>query len=341
MANNYRNIGVNISSEVLATLLTATSSSNVRCSIYQVSTGYYWSENGSNFSSGKKYTSMTNTAGHIWRTTFTPNVATTYLIEIELEGDVVETFYFIASGGVTSASSATGWNLSQLRTLLALAAKDNTLTDDNTADADNLINLAIQDISGEFNGQLRCLEDDSSISATDGTGLYSLDSDVNDIITMYLTSPSEDKLDRWERRRFIRYYPDHTDEGTPTIYVPWGIDASGNEQVYLYPVPNTSMTVYYDFYKKIGNLSSDSDIPEIPQIFQPVIIYRAAYLHSIMHKNDAGLAALMLNMYEKGISNMHDWNLDKLDMDDYIKRHGEYEQGNYWWAQDGDFSSGP
>lgn len=342
MVDIYKNIGVNIETEILDSFPSESDTAEVRCEIYQRSTGYYYKSASSSFTSGQAYVTMSRIVGKTWRTTFTPNIAGLYVVNIYIKSDLRNVQYLTASGGVTSAGVSTGWNLSQLRSLLALATKDNSLTDNKTADADNLINMAIQDIGAEENGHWRYLEDDSTLTTTASqTTPYSLGSTVNEVLDMRIISPTEQKLIHYPGgwQNFVRNYPEHTDTGTPTWYIPYGIDASGNYQVSFYLWPSTAITVYYEFYKKIGTLTADSDVPEIPQIFQPVIVYRAAYLHAIMHKNDAMLAQLMFAEYDRGIMKMKEWNRNMADQSADIPRHSKIADIEGGQTSDSDYTA--
>ncbi len=89
--------------------------------------------------------------------------------------------------------------------------------------------------------------------------VYSLASDVKELYTINynfrLREKDAEYLDRWDAAR--------KSTGPPEWYVYRGKDSSGNQQIELYPVPASTYELRYLYYKKVANMSADTDEPLI------------------------------------------------------------------------------
>lgn len=71
-----------------------------------------------------------------------------------------------------------------------------------------------------------------------------------------------------------------------------------DETIKVYPVPNEAYTLNLRYYKKPTELSSDSDVPEIPSEFQEILVVGAAY-RVMQVKDNYDQAAILQNKYDE------------------------------------------
>lgn len=155
----------------------------------------------------------------------------------------------------------------------------------------------------------------STISAVNGTSVYSLASDVQEpLYFRYTSDNTEYVLSKVSDPKtfFESVYSASQASDNPRFYVEYGLDGSGYKQILLYPTPDASYTVNYGYYKdpsrtdlSLSDLSTE--IPDVPVYLQDVLWKQALYyfLWSFddpakeQAKRDAEQAIAKVNQSEK------------------------------------------
>src|SRR3990167_7156084 len=136
---------------------------------------------------------------------------------------------------------------------------------------------------------------------------YSLDTDVNRVISVKqyntpikLTQVSASELDRAQ--------PNIETTGAPTAYSLFrldptiGVQYGKQRQLQFFPSPDDEYNIEVRYIKLLSDLSSDSDVSQIPQQFHDVLIDLAEYYGS-KFLNDPKQAQLLVQA-ESGIRRM-------------------------------------
>lgn len=116
-----------------------------------------------------------------------------------------------------------------------------------------------------------------------------------------------------------RSWADHTpsgDSGTPQYVI-----VRPDNQLLLYPVPNGSYTVTYDYYKRPRILVENSDTPLIPAQFRNVIVGRALMLYG-NYESAADAKVQGAEMYQSALD-----QLEKHQLSRRQQTHGRQESG--------------
>lgn len=100
----------------------------------------------------------------------------------------------------------------------------------------------------------------ATLSTVAAQETYSL-SDVLKINSIYTSGPTQRTLKLIEDRAFRAMYPNNTSSGTPYYWRRMGAStATANTiKIGLYPIPDGTYTIKYDYVKPITLLTSDSD----------------------------------------------------------------------------------
>lgn len=107
---------------------------------------------------------------------------------------------------------------------------------------------------------------------------YSLPSDLDRLIDIR-QSITKIKLVPIDTRTYDYYLPEPTSVAQPVYYAPMGVDTSGYYQVTLYPIPDTTYNMQIRYFKTTTDLSSGSDVPNIPEKFQDLIVFGALAMY--------------------------------------------------------------
>ena len=179
-----------------------------------------------------------------------------------------------------------GLDLSTMRTRTKDYANLN-----NVSGADTKVDRAINDAMRKLVAQRRWmnLRRQGSITPVDGQQSYSLASDFNyPVRCYYISNGIEQPIeivgeDIWAERS------DNDSKGTP--YIAAFLDISGTTKLYLSLLPSASFvalynTVFYDYDKKPDELSSDSDVPEIPNTNSQMALVYMAVAELILKQGD-------------------------------------------------------
>ena len=125
----------------------------------------------------------------------------------------------------------------------------------------------------------------SSFDTADGTAVYSLDSDVQEPLVFRYTKDSSEYIlykihdlrDFWEK-----HYSASQVNQQPRYFVEEERDGSGYRQIRLWPVPDDTYTVDYNYYKDptatdLTTADLNTEIPDIPGHLQDVLWKAALY----------------------------------------------------------------
>lgn len=159
-----------------------------------------------------------------------------------------------------------------------------TTTDDITEDIVDAINDARRDVLKELPKRWRWKEGSPDLAFVQGTSVYSLASDVQELILLrYVDSGTPfnfHKIDS-DREWFQSVFSPSVAQTRPTAYREIGPDGSENKQIEIFPVPDKAYTGKYEYYRKITtNLTVadlSTEIPDIPDEVQDVLWKGAMY----------------------------------------------------------------
>lgn len=101
---------------------------------------------------------------------------------------------------------------------------------------------------------------------------------VNKILTLYSSQPIQRRIQLIEDRQFRRLYPNNTATGFPYYYREAGRSTTVLDVpiIGLYPIPDSIITLRYDFKRQIPMLINDTDDPRLawgmPQHYCELVI---------------------------------------------------------------------
>lgn len=106
---------------------------------------------------------------------------------------------------------------------------------------------------------------------------YSGPSDLDRFVDVRQARTSA-RLSAIDIRTFDRYLPDPTNTGDPLYYYVTGVDTSNVWQIGLYPIPSTAENIQIRYLRTPSDMSSDSDLPVMPEKFHDILVYGALYM---------------------------------------------------------------
>ncbi|MEM7828034.1 MAG: hypothetical protein QW561_01695 [Candidatus Aenigmatarchaeota archaeon] len=162
--------------------------------------------------------------------------------------------------------------------------------------------------------------------------IYSLAPDVREISKIVYDEALLEKSVEWIERND----PDRSVSGKPMFWADRGLDANNVRQIELYPYPDTNYVIRYSYWKKIEDLSSDTDIillrDDLLQEATLLDCYRVA-----VNKNPnysallSVTAAQFVNLWTESVAEdmrkasfereTRDYNEDRIYTDDFLKDH--------------------
>jgi hypothetical protein len=83
----------------------------------------------------------------------------------------------------------------------------------------------------------------------------------------------------------------------------------------LYPEPNATYTINYEYYATHSDLSANTDTPIIPERFHDVIVNRAKYYTYVL-RSDLQSAQLTERDYKEGLARMR---VELINRKDYFR----------------------
>lgn len=122
-----------------------------------------------------------------------------------------------------------------------------------------------------------------SFNTVANTEEYSLNQDVRELTSIWMEGSNRQKLDRIPTTQFTELEPESSSvTGTPRLYDRKGVDSSGCMVISLYPVPSSSIEVFYRYYRHLLPIkNSQADVVSswgLPINLVPVLIEVATAL---------------------------------------------------------------
>lgn len=118
---------------------------------------------------------------------------------------------------------------------------------------------------------------------------YSLPTGVDRVLSMQQTI-DDIKLEEISTNNFHEFFVDPNQTDTPRSYYFNGTDTSNQYQVGFYPIPATSNNIHVQTYKKITELSAQTDEPIFPVKFHNVLVFSALFLYGYDFIDDDRIA---------------------------------------------------
>jgi hypothetical protein len=87
---------------------------------------------------------------------------------------------------------------------------------------------------------------------------YSLNQDTRSLLMLWKTGDNRGPIDRIPSRQFRKYVPDEsTYSGVPRLWDEAGVDTNGSKVISLFPVPDNTYTVKYQYYRHLLPVRND------------------------------------------------------------------------------------
>ena len=105
----------------------------------------------------------------------------------------------------------------------------------------------------------------------------------------------------------IEYNSNTSVQSTPRL-----IARTPSREFVLYPKPDKSYELVYEYYTSTFDLVNETDAPSIPEQYRHVIIDGAMY-YAYLFRGDAQSASMLQDKYGQGIKNMRSLNINRID----------------------------
>lgn len=147
------------------------------------------------------------------------------------------------------------------------------------------VNYHYQQLMGEYDWPF--LKKKGTITTTAATTIdnaeYELASDCRlDGIVRFWNMADSKALSVEEYGNLVEQYPGMVATGSPDCVIPFGLGTTNYPSVILYPIPDAVYTIYYEYYKRVDDLSENDDEPIFPKEFHLYLVERTladAYEH--------------------------------------------------------------
>jgi len=111
------------------------------------------------------------------------------------------------------------------------------------------------------------------------------------------------KIYQTDPRLLDTIVPNPQSTNSPSAFITYGYDSSGNIQISPYPFPNDVRNFEIRTWKRATDMSADTDTSIIPSKWSHIITYGANSL-AFAYKRDASMAGYWKNLYEEKIGDM-------------------------------------
>lgn len=142
---------------------------------------------------------------------------------------------------------------------------------------------------------------------------YSTGAAVDSIIQIY-QSILPYQLQETSKEYFQAVNPGFLSSGTPLVYMPCGVDASGFPQFILWPTPDALINLSVDYQRTATDLSADADVSVIPAKWHTSVLLDGAKVEAYEFLDDTRKKESII-MFEAGIEEM------KTEYELGLKRH--------------------
>jgi hypothetical protein len=163
---------------------------------------------------------------------------------------------------------------------------------------------AVRNIYSEIcslnNGHMKFLEADGTITLATGDRDYALATNVKEVSYEGWIMDGVRELTYRDYPAFINRYKDITETGTPESFTIWGNQAL----IALVPTATyNTKTIIYPYWKQADALTSDSDVPLIPNEFRRRCLIFGAVAHLLQTDGDVTYK-LFWDRYMGGIEDL-------------------------------------
>lgn len=119
---------------------------------------------------------------------------------------------------------------------------------------------------------------------------YALPSDTSKILNLKQTR-SDVSLQYISARQIDSIIPNKTQVEDPRYYTISGLDSSRQYRTEFYPVASVAMNINIRYYCVVAELSSDSDVPLIPEGFHDFLVWDTLATYGFMFMDDTRTSA--------------------------------------------------
>lgn len=160
---------------------------------------------------------------------------------------------------------------------------------------------------------------------------YALPSNTGQVLDMRETVQDR-KIEYVPLRHLDRYVSDRTMLGTPNFYTIVGLDSSRLFRVEFFPVPDDTLQIWVRYYKTATELSSDSDVPVIPEAFHDILVWDVLATYGYLFLDDTRMSqaksirdAIYKDMTAndvdaENITQRMPFDVDLTESDDWLRR---------------------
>lgn len=119
---------------------------------------------------------------------------------------------------------------------------------------------------------------------------YVLPTDTGKILNLKQTR-DDISLKYVPARKLDRLVTDRPRSGEPEFYSIVGVDSSRQYKVEFYPTPSVAMNINARYYRVVAEMSSDSDVPIIPEAFHDFLVWDTLGTYGFMFMDDTRISA--------------------------------------------------
>ncbi len=161
----------------------------------------------------------------------------------------------------------------------------------------------------------------NTITTSSGTGEYSLQTDLKTLNedSVILNPGGTKSLKLLKFLSYDEYNQSYlalnSDPGDDHLAEPERFYLTPDLKLGLYPEPNATYTINYEYYATHSDLSANTDTPIIPERFHDVIVNRAKYYAYVL-RSDLQSAQLTERDYKEGLARMR---VELINRKDYFR----------------------
>lgn len=143
-----------------------------------------------------------------------------------------------------------------------------------------------------------------SLQMQTGVAEYTLSPlvDLSKLLTMYDAVGSQ-RLAEMSEEEFRYVEPGARLHGPPSLYRIVGFSPQHEPIIVLYPIPDGTRTLFYDFTMKLPALTQESDVSLIPEKYHDVIEFFMKH-RTYVHLNNPTMASLVRQEFQERIEDM-------------------------------------
>lgn len=149
---------------------------------------------------------------------------------------------------------------------------------------------------------------DNTFNTVAGTEGYTLtETNIKKLVNLRISTDGyEQRLEPVNYDVFTAMYPHvdtATERSTPNLYTQNGRSSTYQVQIKLYPVPDATYGIIYDFYKEPTDMSDDADVPFFPAMYHDLLIEYAMW-KSYQQVRDGQMAQVFQAQFQNGLRKM-------------------------------------